>query len=394
MSRTFLTLLLLACSACTALATRNADPTASAPEIQVALDPSLHELGPGPEDAWRFYGALKSVTLQRKEGRSDDYSLEVLGRKGLAKYWQDEVKPKRGESNAYLDTLVEIERAGQLEEYVLVALARPGWTIPGGMVDELDLQGFATWSRENLGGHQVETLAGVRRGDSDLSPAIPGDDLPSMEELAQGDGLCASLPRASAAYATWRQLEAKAPGLALGSRSRSEFLAALALAQASGAARGRAVTWVSPKAADLSFLVGFCETERNQPAASVEPLETAVRLQPLTPMWHLELVMGLTAVKRFEDAKREIQAAIALTDDDCVLGAAWRKQGFLEIETGELEQAELSYKKSLEYEPGNEIARSELNLIFKQRMNRGDAVSEPYTPPPALGPVKKVCPGG
>jgi Flp pilus assembly protein TadD len=153
------------------------------------------------------------------------------------------------------------------------------------------------------------------------------------------------------------------------------------------------VTWVSPKAADLSYLVGFCEVDRNRRDASVDPLETAVRLEPLTPMWRLELAGSLTSVQRFDDAAREIEIVLAQTDDRCILGGAWRRKGFLEIERGQLAQAELSYRKSLEYEPGNHIALSELSVILQQRVKRGDApAGETYTPPPSTAPTQSSCP--
>ena len=119
-----------------------------------------------------------------------------------------------------------------------------------------------------------------------------------------------------------------------------------------------------------------------------------MRLDPLTPMWRLELVGSLTAAKRFDDAEREVRLAIAQTDDACTLGGAWRKKGFLEIERGQLEQAELSYRKSLEYEPGNEIALSELKVILRERMQKGDGPPAPYEPPPSTAPIPSRCPGG
>jgi tetratricopeptide (TPR) repeat protein len=387
MSRPYLTLLLFACAACaTPAPPDSAAELGDASDLQVVLDSTLPD-GPLAE-AWTVYGVTKLAAVRAVH--RDDYSAELAARESLAEYWEKRAAAGR-QPDAYLDALLELKRAGHLDAYVLAAFSRPGWIIPGDILPTLDLAGFATWSRENLAGHKVETHASIARS---VAASVPGDALPSFEELTQnGSSLCEALPQASSAYAAWRAEEAKLPGVPLIGRGRGDFLAALEALRVSGSAAGRDVIWVSEKAADLGFLVGFCETDRNQPAAGVEPLETAVRLNPLVPMWRLELVGALTAAKRFDEARSEIQVAIALTEDDCVRGAAWRKKGYLEIETGELEQAELSYKRSLEYEPGNAMALSELSIILKQRMQRGDTVS-PYTPPPGVAPIKKMCPGG
>jgi len=125
----------------------------------------------------------------------------------------------------------------------------------------------------------------------------------------------------------------------------------------------------------------------------VEALRTAVRLEPLAAMSHLELASALIVARDLDASMREIQTAIALSDDRCRLGSAWRRKGYVEIELGRLDDAERSYRKSLEYDPQSKLARSELLIIAKQRAASGGE-DDGSTPPPAAGEMtRSVCPG-
>ena len=356
-------------------------------------DSTLQQLGPQAQTAWKFYAIVKSKVMEQVPGSLEDYWIEVGSRDALAEYWDEAREPAGRESDAYLDALVKVRRAGHMEEYVLAGLARPGWTIPEDMLASLEIETFLEWSEPNLVGHEVQTMTGVQRGDAALSPSVPGDDLPSVDDLAKPGAPCEALPQASSAYAAWRDREARLPSVALASSDRAGFLASLAVLRASGTTPGRGVIWVSEKAADLSYLVGFCEMDRNERIAALDPLQTAVRLKPLSLTWRLELAAALIAAKRFDDAERQIQAVIARSEDRCLLGSAWRKKGFLEIERGLLEQADLSYRKSLEYEPGNAVALQELEIVLEQRMQGGAGPAAPYTPPPSPPPTQSACPG-
>ncbi len=385
--RLCLALVLAAGSACA----QRAGPREPLTRLDLVADSTLLEAGPQVQRAWQLYALVKAQVIETTPRGLDDYWIEVGSRESLAEYWDDEREQEGRESDAYLDALAAVRRAGHMEEYVLATLVKPGWTIPEDMLAELDIAAFREWSKVHLAGHEVETKTGVRKAGSDLSPPIPGDELPSVGELLRNGSPCAELPQLASGYAAWREREAQLPGVGLAGRDRADFVQRLAVLQRT--APGRHVTWVSPKAADVSYLAGFCEVDRNRYAASVDALETAVRLDPLAPMWRLELVGSLTDVKRFDDAAREIELVLAQTEDRCTLGAAWRKKGFLEIERGQLEQAELAYRKSLDYEPGNDIALSELKIILDQRMERGDGPPAPYAPPPATAPMQRSCPG-
>ena len=369
-------------------------PQAPAPdsEIQVLLDQDMMQRGGAPAEAWAAYGVmLLYAASQPSAMRLDDYGIELAARTLLANFWNDRPAEERAR-DAYLQALVAVEQAGYLDEYVVVNLARPGWTIPAEALARLDLAGFAAWQREHLAEHRVETWAAIERADA-LPARVPGEDLPSVAELNVGGEPCAELPKAAAAFAAWREEEARLPGAALVARDRAIFLAALALAREDAAYRGRDITWVSERAAEVSFLTGFCEIERQNVEASVEALRTAVRLEPLAAMSHLELASALIVARDLDASMREIQTAIALSDDRCRLGSAWRRKGYVEIELGRLDDAERSYRKSLEYDPQSKLARSELLIIAKQRAASGGE-DDGSTPPPAAGEMtRSVCPG-
>jgi tetratricopeptide (TPR) repeat protein len=125
----------------------------------------------------------------------------------------------------------------------------------------------------------------------------------------------------------------------------------------------------------------------------VLPLEMAVRLDPLVPMWRLELANALIGVSRFDAAERQIESALSQTEDPCVIGAGWRRRGFLEIERGRLDDAERFYRKSLEYDPRSDLAKLELQVIEQERAKRGELSPGPYIPPPSVSPITKICPG-
>jgi tetratricopeptide (TPR) repeat protein len=361
-------------------------------KLQVVLDPSVERLDGQISAAWALYGATKLGLIARSEAGGEDYAIELAARDALGAFWEQ--RPAEGRArDLYLDTLLEVRRAGYLEEYVLATLARPGWTIPSETLAALEIPAFTEWSKRKLVGHRIETLAGVKRGDAFPLPPFLGNDLPEVAALTSGGDLCKELPRADAALDAWRDQERGLAGMALAARDRTGFLAALDRALADRTNKGRGVTWVSIKAAELSFLVGFCEAERNDIASSVLPLEMAVRLDPLVPMWRLELANALIGVSRFDAAEREIESALAQTDDPCVIGAGWRRRGYLEIERGRLDDAERFYRKSLEYDPRNDLAKLELQVIEQERAKRGELSPGPYIPPRSVSPITKICPG-
>jgi tetratricopeptide (TPR) repeat protein len=66
-------------------------------------------------------------------------------------------------------------------------------------------------------------------------------------------------------------------------------------------------------------------------------------------------------------------------------GVAWRKRGFLLFEQGKLKESFQAYQKSLEFDPGNKVAFSELRSLAieiqgHEKLSAGE--KHDYSPPP------------
>jgi len=119
-------------------------PGDSAPDaFDVVLDPSVVSQSTVLGAAWsvyglarvKAYGDLKSV---RHNPAADDYLIELRARAELAAFWRDQQGKPDVPSDSYLDRLVEIDAAGNLEEHVLASLFKPGWTIPAPELERID----------------------------------------------------------------------------------------------------------------------------------------------------------------------------------------------------------------------------------------------------------------
>ncbi|MDH3647535.1 MAG: hypothetical protein OER80_12265 [Gammaproteobacteria bacterium] len=83
--------------------------------------------------------------------RNNSFDCELKARKILVRSWLEQ---SRAESeDAYLDALTEVSNAGFLGEYVWFYLRRADWTAP----DDLQMERFEAWRREQLRGHKVTT---------------------------------------------------------------------------------------------------------------------------------------------------------------------------------------------------------------------------------------------
>lgn len=367
-------------------------------DLQIVLDPRAEGLGSSVLEAWMAYGLQKLATIQeRSSGGRDlrlaDYPIELAARRTLAEFWQ-ELKQKEEVSDPYLDKLLEVRRDGYLEEYVLAAFGRPGWTIPPAVLQDFDVRGFRRWARKNLAGHEIPTLARVRSSSRLSAPAVPGDWLPDLDSIATDAHRCERLPQgARSVLARWEKEAASLDGTPLAAETWAELAEGLERMRDLPRVQERGVTWVSMKPAALSFLIGFCEVEHQRFASGLEPIERAIRVYPLAVAWHLELANALTVVKRYDEADRAIATAIELTDDPCLLAAAWRRRGYLLIDRGELQGAHQAYSTALRYDPQSELAKSELRLIEQEIAKSRGNVSKSYVPPPMGGQTLLHCGG-
>lgn len=89
---------------------------------------------------------------------SRSFEEELHGRESMIKIW-GELKDKDGSlTDLYLDELLEIYKAGYIEEYVWVYLCEDGWE--GSPADER-LDEYIEWEEVNIPNHEPLTLAGL-----------------------------------------------------------------------------------------------------------------------------------------------------------------------------------------------------------------------------------------
>jgi tetratricopeptide (TPR) repeat protein len=71
-------------------------------------------------------------------------------------------------------------------------------------------------------------------------------------------------------------------------------------------------------------------------------------------------------IRTAADAEIDGILAAADADDNCTLARAWRRRGYIRFEQQRWDEARAAYERSLEYQPGNELALTELELISQQ----------------------------
>jgi tetratricopeptide (TPR) repeat protein len=377
-------------------------PEAAAPargkgDATVVIGPHAMEGGEIGLAAWMLYGMKRAQILGEREGHfhnqsGDDYVIELEARKAMLDLLT--AKPS-DHPNPELDLLLEVRKAGFLEEYVVTFFAKPGWTIPADAIAALDLPGFMKWGSKRLGGHEPKIGATARPASGQEWPEPPGDKLPDPDELSPKKVPCAaSAARLSAALAAWDKEERALDGRPIAAANRSDFLKVLTWAHEQPSYRGQALTWVSPAVLDYQFLLGFCAVDRHDTAAAVEALGKAVRLAPLDANARLELAHALLTAKRFDLADAHIDVVLKTTGSRCGLGQAWRKRGFLLVERGQMEPAYNAYQKSLDYDPGSKIALSEMLLIRREAARLGGPTARAFKelkPPPVGAQVVTQC---
>jgi tetratricopeptide (TPR) repeat protein len=366
----------------------------------VTVSPEAVAQGERALAAWIAYGTVRARLFEDRVGHfhnqsGDDYAIELGARAALADAWAEH----RGtEANAYLDLLLDVRRAGFLEEYVVTYFARPGWTVPGEALSQLTLPAFASWGKTRLANHRPLTLVSVEPTSSAPLPAVPGGSLPSAGAYSPKLVACeASVPRITADLAAWTKEEAMLDGAALAAGNRAEFLRLLDWARGQAEYRRRGVTWVSAATADLNFVLGFCAVERQDWTAAARALRESVRLDPLSPGTRLELAHVLVQGRQLDEADRQIDGVLATTTDRCQLARAHRQRGYILVERGRLEEAYDAYQKSLGYEPTSQLAVREMVFIAQEVQRLGGASArafKPYQPPPAPSSSQVVteCP--
>jgi hypothetical protein len=374
----WISLLCLAVLACSHV---EPTPQASDSKDTIILDHAYFENHPESQPAWLIY-ALARVAMPGK----GEYLVEVEGRRKMIDYWK-----KNGSAGAdpYLDFLVEIEDLGFLEEYVIAGFSDSGWTLPGASMADLDIASFVAWAAKNLQGHSGDLHASLERP----RPETPGAAYPSPESFLGTQGpRCDKRDEIEDVLKRWGADRQTLAGRVLAAPNGMSFLHALDELGTGSELSRTGATLVPLSIANLNFIGGFCAIESGDWKAAQRHFEETISLDLSNPSARMELAHVWIQRGKFGPAEEQIEAVLATTQDPCVIAQALRKRGFIQFERGELTNAYATYTKSLDHEPGSQLARSELGALYQTMESQGftDLPPPEYVPPPT-GQLTTQC---
>ena len=301
----------------------------------------------------------------------------------MSEFWAE--KHTRPDSD--LDRQVEIWRAGYLPELVVAVHGRPGWTIPAPTIAALRLEEFVTRFQGN---YSNEVAVAIQPAGGKKFPDVPGADFPDPKQLPVAPSTCrAAIDERRAAWARWERLVPLLGGDPVSASSTMRFGRQLMALKRNPQRALRPVTWVSERVGYLAFLDGFCAVEAKDWPLAITMLSRAAALDPSKSDPHLELSGALAMSHQLDKALLEANWALALAGEDgCAVARAWRRRGYILIELEAFDAAKVAYEKSLEVDPDNPLALSELATIAKAMKQPGNWRVKPQPGQPAFDPVK------
>lgn len=138
-----------------------------------------------------------------------------------------------------------------------------------------------------------------------------------------------------------------------------------------GRSEARPVEWVDMVCPWSYKAVAFSEVESGRVAEALPYLRKADALAPFWAQSRVERGYVLVHLGRFAEGLAAYEEALALAkrypSNREALPLAYRGMGYAYIELKDLDRAEEAYRKSLEIDPGNRTAQSELEYIKQQR---------------------------
>lgn len=215
---------------------------------------------------------------------------------------------------------------------------------------------------------QVETVVTPLRG----SPAVPQLGSRFRDELT-----LAARASAQGDHATARKR--LAPVLGYCDRLRMPGREVVAVSDAGeyetymkANATGTPVEWVDMACPNAYKMAAFLDIEESRSAdGALAMLEKASAIAPYWSDPHVERGFLLNRLKRPAEALESYRQAQDLADrfasNRHIRAMILRGLGYTYIELGAFDRAEQAYRQSLEIEPGNELARRELEFIRQQR---------------------------
>ena len=132
------------------------------------------------------------------------------------------------------------------------------------------------------------------------------------------------------------------------------------------------IEWLSNAYPRAYYYLGYIELELDNPAEAIVYLCDGYCLEPENPVFHLELGH---AWRVFGDLDRSLNCYEKIKRPDRFTtpqnyACALRGRGGVHIDMGELDEAERLYRMSLEVEPDNELAASQIGYIKDLRSSK------------------------
>ena len=122
--------------------------------ISIVIDQNAHT--DNNRVGWLSYG-LALVAWEDKEPNTNYFEREVYARTQAAQIWKELKQNGSATSDSDLDSLVLVNDAGFMKEYVSDFLSKPSWVLPL----DLKLEEFSAWMTENLPNHKPVINTGI-----------------------------------------------------------------------------------------------------------------------------------------------------------------------------------------------------------------------------------------
>lgn len=346
---------------------------------------------------WTAYGLALAASYNADQGEpliQDRYPgvrIEYGGRLMMALNTRSRLK--EGEPTLpYAQSQADLFEANLLLEYVLASFSMPGWYVRARDVAEVDFERYESWMAEHLPEHEPQKRAWIA-WESDRPVHYPGPGRWTRESISLSDSNCAAkVDGLLDSAARWKEESAALDAVLVSAQDRTDFIKTLRFLRGSDAAKSKGVLWVDPGVAVMHYVAGYCAIDEETFEAALDPLRTAIALDPLNPSYYSDLAGALVHTGRHTEALQVVEAGLQVTDNSCEVATLLRRRGWAYLESGQLPLARVAYLQSLELDATTEAARHQLGTIDDLARESGRSLESanppPYTPPPSAPPMK------
>jgi hypothetical protein len=327
---------------------------------------------------WILYAADKRALWgARAQPKPNDagteFTPELIARELMARSWKEE-RAKGTPANAELDLMVELERERLLAPYIVRYVARPGWRFSADDLKKMDLARFRRFAAERLAGHQHTTHVVFRPRDGLAFPEAPGKELPESAGVDPRRLACTEgRGRVDEALRRWSEEEARLPEAPIAARDADELVRSLERVKDVPPFSERGAIWVEPRVFTVHYVAGFCAVAGKRWADAEKALLKAAALVPTDPVSRSELAHAYGLTGRHDQGDTLLNEALPLATNNCERARILRGQGFILVERRKLVEAYQVYAKSLELDPGSDVARKEMAFIVSELRRSGGA---------------------